>query len=240
MSILSNIKAQSSKVFKEASQIPVAKGVKNLLYEEGLASNQQRKILQNMSESHKNSVNALKNVNKGNKDKAYMNSLEQAINHNVGQIDEQGIASLNEKQRARLSKRFAKNPEMATLQEQAIINNARVKSYMEQGMSNGVPIGINGEQAVGILNQAAQEVNNNLGFLTPLQMAQEYYGTPIMGVVNGIRQQDNQLALHSLAKAGARVGATGLAVGATTTALQGTANLTRRAVDRLKGNSYEY
>lgn len=242
MSILSNAKAQMNKVYAGAKQTPLAKGIKNVLYEENLKKNAQTKILTDIYKENKHKASILPDLQKATdadvKDTLGMagEGLSDIAKANMKKISDVGIDSIEEGNFKKfLNGRFKDDEIARELQNRAIINKAKVKSVQE-GITSIPASPINNKQASSFILDAAREVDGQVSFMTPFGMAKEYYGKPLTGAVNNIKSEDYKGALKNVGIAGARVGATAGAVAGAGAVVHGTASVTSSAFNRLRGN----
>lgn len=239
MSILSNAKAQMNKVYKGAKQTPIAKGIKNVLYEENLKKNAQTKILTNIYKENKQKASLMPDLYKDSRQFAKevtgsdSGDLSKIVQSNMDKISEVGVDSIEEGDFKKFLNGRFKNDDIATeLQNRAIINKAKVNS-VEEGVRS---IPIDDKKASSIISDAAREVDGQVSFMTPFSMAKEYYGKPLTGAINNLKVDDYKGALKNVGVAGARVGATAGVVAGTGALVHGTASVTSSAFNRLRGN----
>lgn len=242
MSILSNAKAQMNKMYVGAKQAPLAKGIKNVLYEENLKKNTQTKILTDIYKENKHKASILPDLQKATdadvKDTLGMagEGLSGIAKANMKKVSDVGIDSIEEGNFKKfLNGRFKDDEIARELQNRAIINKAKVKSVQE-GITSIPASPINNKQASSFILDAAREVDGQVSFMTPLGMAKEYYGKPLTGAVDKLRAEDYSGALKNVGVAGARVGATAGAVAGAGALAHGAASVTSSAFNRLRGN----
>lgn len=232
-----NVKAQASRLFSGLQDTPMAKGLKNTLYVEGLVKNAQQKTLQEVNEKALKGI-ALKDmpldeINIGGHTIGGKpnNAMKEALEKRMSEIDSVGLGGIkDEATKGYVDSRASKNPGMANLQKDAILNSAK---------SNIIGNSKAGATASDLITDSARSIDGQLSFMTPINAAMEYYGTPLSGAVNKVKSSDWHGAMKDAGVAGARIGATGLAVGGAGMAIRGTANMTRAGINKIRGNDYE-
>lgn len=241
MSIFSNAKAQASKLYTGAKQVPTVKGLKGILYEEGLKTKAQTKILNDINKESKNFIDILPSAYQDGREFAKGTvgadggSIYGNVKASMDKVEKLGIGSLEEGNLKKfLNGRFKNNEDLLNLQNEAIINKAKVNSVID---GNTLKV-IDDNKAKSAIHQSASEVDGQLAFMTPISMAKEYYGKPISNAIGNIGGKEYTEALKDVGVAGARVGASaGALVGATSLA-SGVASTTATAFDRLNNNNY--
>lgn len=226
MAIISNVKAQANRLYSGIIHTKAVSGIVSSLKDEGILARSQTKILNNISA--KNSEEAL----------AKLAPIEHILGADARKISEQnmetvgrvGLDGVTDKNTLEyMSKRSAISDELKSAQEDAIINVAKHKSlnYIQ-------PTGIH--EASSIINESAKMVDGQLSSMTPFMVAKEYYGTPLVNAINGVKYGDNQGAIKNFTKLGVRGVATAGAVGASGLAVRGTVKLSNNIIDRVGGN----
>lgn len=233
---MANIKAQASRLFNGIKEAPIAKGVKSTLMVDGLFQNAQQKTLQSINEKALKGIAVkdipLDEINIGGQTIGGANdAMKEAIEKKMKGIDDLGLDGITDKvTKGYIDTRAQKNPSIAELQKNSILNSAK---------SNIIGNSKAGASASDLITNSAKSVDGQLSFMTPVNAAMEYYGTPISGAINKVKSADYSGAMKDAGIAGARIGATGLAVGGATMAVKGTANMTRAGISRMRGNTNE-
>lgn len=231
MAIISNIKAQANKLYSNISikTAPIAKGLKSTLKEEGLIAKSQTKILNNIST--KNGEQAL----------AKLKPIGEIMGEDARKVSEGNLELINkiglggisdEKTLGYVSKRASLSDKLKAEQENAIINTAR-----NMGVEQLTPM--DEAKASSLINESARAVDGQLAFMTPIMAAKEYYGNPLLGAIEGMKNNNSQAITSNLTTLGVRGAATAGVIGASSVAVSGTVKLTGNAISKLKGDSYE-
>lgn len=232
-----NVKAQASRIFSGIKEAPIAKGIKDVFYVDGLFKDAQKKALSELNDGAKRGIRIggidLEDVNVGGVTAGKAtNSSKQALKEKLSQVDKSGLESIKDEQlKDFIDKRAAKNPNIADLQKETILNVAKDNIMLGNHPST--------ESIADLITKSAREVDGQLTVMTPFNAAKEYYGTPLTGVIDNLQMSDFNGALKDAVVLGGRVTASAFAVGGTTAVVGGTANLVRAGVNRIKGNSYE-
>lgn len=227
MSILSNTKAQFNTMYSKIKTLPVSKGIKNALYEEGLISNSQKKILEKIRDESTNYSNGILAVH-GKAGVEYKNTTDanefiNNVSKNIKTATEGSFDKVDDDTARFIKNRASRSPELKKLEKEAI--RARSGYIVANGRISPQVI-IDEDKATSLIADAARDVDTMLSFKTPIEAAKEYYGTPIMNAWSGFRSEGVKGAVDDGVKAGARIGATALAFGAPVAAISGVGNLT--------------
>lgn len=232
-----NVKAQASRLFNGMKETPIAKGIKNTLHVDGLVRNAQQKTLQGINEKALKGI-AIKDIpldeiNIGGQTigGSPNSAMKEALEKRMSDIDKVGLDGVKHKAtKSYVDARATKNPDISELQRSAILNNAK---------SNIIGNSKAGATASDLITDSARSIDGQLSFMTPVNAAMEYYGTPLSGAISKAKTSDWHGAMKDAGVAGARIGATGLAVGGAGMAINGTVNMTRAGINKIRGNDYE-
>lgn len=245
-----NVKAQASKLFNNVKDTPIAKGIKDVLYVDGLFTNAKMKAFNDMNDKAVKGINFIKNgsledvsvgdftINGSNGDEVFG-----AFKAKMAEVDKMNPLDVeNENLRRSIEKSMAKDKELGRAHRETILNVAK-----DNLVNGSAP---KGETMQDLLTRSTREVNGGATIMTPINAAKEYYGTPFSSVVSGIENSDWNGALKSAGVLGGRVTASAFAVGGTAmlatgavnvagSAVKGTVNMAKSGIDRMRGNEYE-
>ena len=230
-----NIKAQASKLFTGIKETPVAKGMKDIFYVDGLFSNAQKEALEGINQRAKNVVNlndvSLEKIDVGGIEIGGNDSkLRSAIRDKMKNIDEVGLGGIkDEATNGFIKNRATNNPDIKQLQEETIMNYAKSSIRGPKGNLS----------TEDLITNAAMSVDGQLAVMTPFNAAKEYYGSPVVNTINHAKDGDWHEALKTAGVAGARIGASAAAVGGAGMLVNGAVKGVGSGIRTLTGNNYE-
>lgn len=224
---MANIKAQASRLFNGVKEMPVAKGIKDVLYVDNLYKNSQSKVLKSISEKAGDANVALDTFAS-----AIGPEATKIGKDNVTLVDKLGLEAIDDpKLKEFLGNRVKGNDKLKQEQNDAIMRVARNKASQSKALDEA--------SAKSLIVESAKAVDGQLTFMSPVGAAMEYYGAPISGAIGNIQGGNYTDALKQAGVFGARAGATSLAVAGVATAVNGVTNGVKSGINMIRGNSYE-
>jgi hypothetical protein len=231
MSLLSNVKAQTNRVFKGLKQTPVAQGIKNNLVEPGLFENAKLNTMgrtrTDLTKREAELSHALASVGSPKQQEVARNNQKLAQTFGLDDMED-------ERTREFLRKRVGENGLLRETQDSIIKKRLNVAG-LEGAVSGNKPW--DKSMAQSLLTRSAQETDGGLAFMTPLEAAKEYYGAPVKSAMSNLKNKDYQAFGRDALKVGIRGGATAGVIGGGVALGNGAVNLAQRGVNAINGNT---